>query len=289
MTLPTYTVSPGDPGPVPEPDTVTVAADQTVIFDPLANDYDAGHLGVFLDQTGNFYFGIGTDYTQPVDENGIQRGSLHLVQGPDGYAVFSYTADDAALETGNHTLTFSYDIVDENQTSTRTTVTINVTGNAVPGETLCGGNHPQTLQGADGNDVLCGGNDKDTLSGGAGADTLSGGNGKDLLLGGSGNDVLNGGNGDDTLNGGPGDDTLTGGNGHDVFVFDLNFGHDVITDYAGDKIQVNPAEWYSFDDFKAHAVQVGADLVITSDNGQDTLTLLHTTLKALSANNFIFE
>jgi Ca2+-binding RTX toxin-like protein len=289
MTLPTYTVSPGDPGPTPQPDAVSVAAEQTVIFDPLANDSDAGHTGVFLDQTGNFYFGIGSDFTQPLDENGVQRGELHLVQGPDGYAVFSYTADDVDLDVGNHTLTFSYDIVDENQTSTRTTVTIDVTGNSVPGETVCGGNHPQDLEGGAGNDALCGGNDKDTVSGNAGADTLHGDNGNDLVLGGSGNDRLFGDNGVDVLNGGDGDDTLSGGNGHDTFVFDFHFGHDVITDYAGDKVQVHPAEWFSFDDFKAHAVQVGHDLVVTSDDGQDTLTFLDTTLKSLSAKNFIFE
>jgi Ca2+-binding RTX toxin-like protein len=289
MTLPTYTVSPGDPGPSPQPDSVTVAADQTVIFDPLANDQDAGHTGVFLDQTGNFYFGIGSDYTQPVDANGVQYGQLHLVMGPDGYAVFSYTADDAALETGDHTLTFTYGIVDENQESTPTTVTIHVTGNAVPGETVNGGNHPQDLEGGAGNDVLNGGNDKDTVSGNGGADTLHGNNGNDLVLGGSGNDRLYGDNGVDTLNGGAGDDTLTGGNGHDTFVFDLNFGHDVITDYAGDKVQASVAEWYSFDDFKAHAVQTGPNLVVTSDDGQDSITFLNTTLNSLSAKNFIFE
>jgi Ca2+-binding RTX toxin-like protein len=288
MTLPTYTVSPGDSGPSPQPDTITVAADQSVVFDPLANDQDAGHTGVFLDQTGNFYFGIGSDYSQPVDADGVQHGELHLVMGPDGYAIFSYTADDADLETGDHTLTFSYDIVDENQTSTRTTVTINVTGNAAPGETVSGGNHPQDLEGAGGNDVLNGGNDKDTVSGNGGADTLHGDNGNDLVLGGDGNDRLYGDNGVDTLNGGAGDDTLSGGNGHDTFVFGFGFGHDVITDFSGDKIQVSVADFANFDDVKAHAVQVGHDLVITSDLG-DSLTLLNTTVKSLSASNFIFE
>lgn len=289
MTLPTYTVSPGDPGPSPQDDTVTVAAEQTVVFDPLANDFDAGHQGVFLDQTGRFYFGVGADYTQPVDENGVPHGELHLVQGPDGYAVFSYTADDVDLDVGDHTLTFSYDIVDENQTSTHATVTINVTGNAVPGETVNGGNHPQDLEGGAGNDALSGGNDKDTVSGGAGADTLHGDNGNDVVLGGSGNDRLYGDNGVDVLNGGDGDDTLSGGNGHDTFVFDFQFGHDVVTDFSGDTIQVHPAEWFNFDDLKAHAVQVGHDLVITSDDGQDTLTLMNTALKSLSAKSFIFE
>jgi serralysin len=34
------------------------------------------------------------------------------------------------------------------------------------------------------------------------------------------------------MNGGTGDDTLTGGKGPDRFVFNANFGDDVITDFA---------------------------------------------------------
>lgn len=42
-----------------------------------------------------------------------------------------------------------------------------------------------------------------------------------------------GGNGKDTLWGTPGNDRISGGNGKDTFIFAINFGNDVITDFAG--------------------------------------------------------
>lgn len=65
----------------------------------------------------------------------------------------------------------------------------------------------------------------DIISTYAGNDTLNGGSGYDSLDAGSGNDVLNGGTGDDLLLGGAGDDT---------YLFEGNFGHDVIIDEADD-------------------------------------------------------
>jgi Ca2+-binding RTX toxin-like protein len=314
MTLPTYTVSPGDPGPMPQPDAITVGAEQTVIFDPLANDQDAGHTGVFLDQTGNFYFGIGSDYTQPVDADGVQHGELHLVQGPDGYAVFSYTADDADLDVGVHTLTFSYDIVDENQTSTRTTVTITVNGNSTPGETINGCAFTcNTINGGNGNDVLNGGLLNDKINGGGGADTIHGLTGFDVLNGGAGNDRLYGDLGMDTLNGGAGDDTMTGSFiGHDTFVIDFNSGQDVITNFQPgcltthyemdrhhhmesvqvftprDTIDVSVADWANFNDLLAHAQQVGRNVVIATDSGASSLTLQNVYIGSLHSGDFVF-
>jgi VCBS repeat-containing protein len=60
-------------------------------------------------------------------------------------------------------------------------------------------------------------------------------NGNDTITTGSGNDVLVGGKGRDTLTGGLGDDVLTGGAGNDRFMFDLNFGNDVILDFESGK------------------------------------------------------
>ena len=68
-----------------------------------------------------------------------------------------------------------------------------------------------------------------------GDDTIrAGAAGRDTLHGGAGNDVLDssGGNGEDLLSGGTGDDTMTGGDCNDVFVFERNAGHDVITDFS---------------------------------------------------------
>ena len=291
-------------------------------MDVLSNDTDpdpgdAGHFWIF-------------DFTQPVDAQGNTVGTLSVEKDANGHDVLRFYDSDPALETGTHTVTFTYRAADQwavkadpttwpTTVSQPATVTITITGNSIPGETLCGGNHNDSLTGAGGNDLLMGGNGKDTLIGGAGADTMAGGQGKDLILGGDGNDRLYGGNapsacacpnghddhgddhhddhGDDggdapdTLNGGAGDDTLTGGHGPDRFVFDYAFGHDVITDFDAhnDKIEVNHDMWTSFDDLKAHAVQMADhSLVITSDFGGYTLTLLDTSLRELRSSDFIF-
>jgi len=268
-------------------------------IDVLANDtdpdaIDQGHLAIF-------------DFTQPVDAQGHAVGSLAVEKDANGHDVLRFydaTPDDTSAQT----LTFSYRVADEwaddskaatdprnvNSVSAPTTVSITIGGNAVPGETMTGGNHPQSLQGGAGNDYLAGGNDKDTVNGGAGADTLHGNNGVDSVNGGSGNDRLFGDNGDDTLNGGYGDDTMTGGNGADRFVFDyvngVGFGHDVITDFdtKNDRLVVDHNFWGSFGDVQAHAVQVGANVVLTSDFDGNTLTLQGVKLASLTASDFIF-
>ncbi|MDO9709289.1 calcium-binding protein [Paracraurococcus lichenis] len=108
-------------------------------------------------------------------------------------------------------------------------------------DVLFGGNGDDTVHGDAGDDHLDGGKgadelwgDKgdDSITGGLGDDSLYGGDGEDSLLGGSGNDLLDGGKGWDTLDGGAGDDTLIGGLGNDTFVFDSNFGDDVIADFG---------------------------------------------------------
>jgi Ca2+-binding RTX toxin-like protein len=62
---------------------------------------------------------------------------------------------------------------------------------------------------------------------------LVGGTGNDTLTGGDYNDELLGGDDNDTLNGGEGNDTLQGGNGIDAYVFNDNYGKDVIMDSDG--------------------------------------------------------
>lgn len=108
-------------------------------------------------------------------------------------------------------------------------------------DTVRGGAGDDTVDGGTGGDSLSGGNDNDRLlgdsgldflDGGRGDDTLLGGADQDTLLGGSGNDVLDGGGRSDRLDGGAGDDTMTGGSRADTFVFDLNAGDDVVTDWT---------------------------------------------------------
>ncbi|HYZ31587.1 MAG TPA: calcium-binding protein [Crenalkalicoccus sp.] len=101
------------------------------------------------------------------------------------------------------------------------------------------GSGDNTVDGGKGDNNISGGAGNDVLRAHSGDDTFLAGNGDDFVNGYAGNDYLVGGAGNDTLIGGRGDDTLTGGTGHDVFFFDSNFGHDVITDFngaAGDQI-----------------------------------------------------
>ena len=73
----------------------------------------------------------------------------------------------------------------------------------------------------------------DGFVGGNGNDRIYGLGGDDKLNGLKGNDVLEGGAGDDELNGGEGADILKGGQGKDTYVFDGDFGRDIVIDAGG--------------------------------------------------------
>jgi Ca2+-binding RTX toxin-like protein len=173
-------------------------------------------------------------------------------------------------------------------------VTVTVSAPPLPpppatGPDIVGGNHPQILSGAALGEQIFGGNSADLLMGNGGADTLHGNNGADLLYGGDGNDLLLGDNGSDLLDGGAGNDTLTGGNSPDAFVFSQHFGLDTITDFdsKNEVITMSRSTFSSFSDLKAHAVQSGANVVITHD-ADEVLTLLNVKLSALNSGDFLF-
>ncbi len=88
--------------------------------------------------------------------------------------------------------------------------------------------------------------------------------GDDVLSGNSGSNTLNGQAGDDVLNGEGGDDILIGGAGNDTFVFEGEFGNDVIQDFQAGFDQL------AFGDFEGplNVAQDGADVVLSfaSDN-----------------------
>ncbi|MGV8835104.1 flagellinolysin [Cellvibrio sp.] len=73
----------------------------------------------------------------------------------------------------------------------------------------------------------------DGFVGGNGNDRIYGLGGDDKLNGLKGHDVLDGGAGVDELTGGEGADVLKGGQGKDVYVFDGNFGRDIVIDSDG--------------------------------------------------------
>ncbi|MFT5132702.1 MAG: Ca2+-binding RTX toxin-like protein, partial [Gammaproteobacteria bacterium] len=100
----------------------------------------------------------------------------------------------------------------------------------------------QSVTGGEFKDAIFGTADDNILNGGAGIDRLFGNDGTDTLIGGAGNDyldggdnpsttnlqILNGGTGDDILISGNGNDKLIGGKGKDIFVFENDWGQDII-------------------------------------------------------------
>lgn len=158
-------------------------------------------------------------------------------------------------------------------------------------DTLDAGKGRDRVFGDDGDDVLMGRNGDDHLRGGQGDDSLYGDQDADLLLGGKGRDLLDGGDGGDTLDGGYSHDTLTGGSGADVFIFDTDHGHDLITDFdasvAGEKIDVSGISTItSFNDLmNNHANDVDGGVLI--DTGESSVLLAGISKANLSSDDFI--
>ena len=106
------------------------------------------------------------------------------------------------------------------------------------------------------------------------------------------NDTVAGTSWNDTLLGDGGNDTLTGDAGGDRFVFGLNFGKDVITDFAAgvsgtDVIEFASSMFANFADVQAGMTQVGTATVITH-GATNTITLNGVAPSALDADDFRF-
>ncbi len=130
------------------------------------------------------------------------------------------------------------------------------------------------------------------MDGGDGNDWISGGWGNDKLKGGNGKDDLSGGAGRDTLNGGAGNDYHWGGWGSDTFVFEDNWGDDVIFDFNAysrhEKIDLSGVTNITdFEDLTDnHLSRSGWDAVIT--DGADSIRLKWVGLHSLDESDFIF-
>ncbi|MEZ0172021.1 calcium-binding protein [Microvirga sp. TS319] len=132
----------------------------------------------------------------------------------------------------------------------------------------------------------------ENITGTAFADQLFGDAGANVLIGNAGADALDGRSGNDTLNGGAGNDSLTGGLNSDTFVFDVDFGVDVITDFkAGantdDVIQFSTAVFSDYAAVLAASSQSGSNVVITAGTG-NTITLKDVQRANLHADDFQF-
>src|SRR5262249_45328123 len=125
-------------------------------------------------------------------------------------------------------------------------------------------------------------------------DFITGGKGKDTIDALGGNDVVDGGRDADRLTGGAGNDGLTGGDGGDTFVFKQGFGNDTITDFVEGQKNVDVIEFdhiifANFAAVLAHSAEDGSGhVVITTAEGQKSVTLVAVALAKLTMNGFDF-
>ncbi|WP_432463779.1 retention module-containing protein [Agarivorans sp. QJM3NY_33] len=147
------------------------------------------------------------------------------------------------------------------------------------------GEHSQTLQGSDADEILIGNEHSDSLLGGGGQDALIGNQGDDVLIGGSGEDLLIG---------GQGNDILTGGDDSDMFAWLANDDqasvNDTITDFTvgegGDVLNLSDllqgeteASLESFLSFETVTHGSGVDTIISIDkDGGDNGFSVHQTI-----------
>ncbi|MCR9214546.1 MAG: peroxidase [Proteobacteria bacterium] len=119
-------------------------------------------------------------------------------------------------------------------------------------------------------------------------DRIGGDDTDNLVEGSDGNDLILGFDGDDTLSGGSGNDQMEGGQGDDLFVFDVDFGEDVISDFnrRDDSLDLTLLELDSVQDVKDLATQDGDQLVLDFGDG-NVLTLENTRLRDIDADNII--
>ena len=224
---------------------------------------------------GNVILGLGVDH---MTNSGTVIGSVNLGLGDDFYTASGSGSVSVAIIGG-----FGVDTI------TGGSGADTIYGDNVSGDTTGGAD---ILSGGAGNDTLNGGYGADTLYGNQDNDALYGNQGNDALYGGQGNDTLYGGQGNDMLVGGVGDDVLAGNLGDDTFVFGAGFGRDTISDLHSasgdfDRIQFQQGTFSSYADVQAHMAQSGSDVVITLD-ANDTITVLNTTVSALTADHFLF-
>ncbi len=151
----------------------------------------------------------------------------------------------------------------------------------------------ETIYGQGGADRINGHGGGDTIFGGSQRDLLKGGGGNDELFGGSGSDRLHGGKGNDRLDGGTGNDIMAGGRGADVFVFGVEGGHQVITDFTNgdDKIDLSAFGLVGFGDL-TEAISFGRTeyvIDLSEFGGEGTVSIeRHDGFTGLSESDFIF-
>ena len=104
-----------------------------------------------------------------------------------------------------------------------------------------------------------------------------------------GDHVIEGGAGDDSLRGGPDDDRLTGGEGDDTFVFGLDNGDDVITDFSRGRNVIDLRAFSTIGDFPDLTLIADSRGVIVdlSDHVGGTILVESAALDDLDVGDFL--
>jgi Ca2+-binding RTX toxin-like protein len=232
--------------------------------------YGGGDRDVLNGDAGNdtLYGGAGNDTVNGGTGDDVMAGGA----GDDLYIV------DSTLDTVTEEIASGTDSI---ESSVSYTLSDNVDNLTLTGVAALDGT------GNASNNFIRGNSAANILSGGAGDDVIFAFDGNDTLYGGTGNDSLYGDAGTDTIDGGAGNDTLHGGAGRDVFVFNANFGNDVLADFTPgiDQIDLGALNVGTFMGMMDNAVDIGGDTIITLADGSIRISGV---LKAqLSANDFI--
>ncbi|MEZ5844293.1 MAG: Calx-beta domain-containing protein [Hyphomicrobiaceae bacterium] len=107
------------------------------------------------------------------------------------------------------------------------------------------------------------------MDGRGGNDTVVGGSGSDLMFGGSGNDVL------------------TGNGGGDFFMFDDNWGQDIVTDFQDGVDRFDLSRVEGLESFTQLAfTQTGADVVIAIGNSSNNITVQNALVAEFTSADF---
>ena len=267
-------------------------------------------LGSILGEQGNdtIIGGSGQDYADGGTENDslvgrggedtlLGQGGNDTLLGGDGDdslnggagsdSIGAGAGDDTVIgEGGNDTITGhdGNDVVEANDGA-------DLVYGGRGDDNLNGGNGLDTIYGGDGADSIGGGENDDLLNGGEGNDSLLGWLGNDQLFGAAGNDTLNGQAGADTLNGGWGDDLLTGGTEADVFVFIVQNGIDVVTDFENNTDLIDLTAFHTSFGAMSGAISDfngGALIDFAMMGGSGSAWIQGTPAAFLNNNDFIF-
>ncbi len=140
-----------------------------------------------------------------------------------------------------------------------------------------------TIEGSGGNDYIYAGAGDDDIWAYQGNDVVYCGLGNDTVNGGDGDDMLYGDDGDDVIDGSSGNDFLNGGVGNDTYIFDVNYGMEIVEDSDGISV-IKLGDQLTMENISVYGV--GDEAVIHINDSEDRMFL---TDYAVGSENYIIS